>query len=381
MRVAMIAGVGLFLAASLPPADAAAQPIKCGAAIIGAAVLTADLACPSGHGLVVKSGAVLDCAGHRITGGDRTGQYGIYVREGAGAVVKNCVVERFEVGIRVRGMQRGALKHNVAQDNLRYGIEVTQGSAAMRIKRNQVLDNGDEGIHLSGPDDVDGAHEIIDNTVGGNALEGIYVLRSHGNLIAGNTIRDHGTAGIYVKASDRNLLDANTLINDPIHLVYGSAQNVLTDNTIVGQQIRFKEASDNHVSRMTVRTEGGRPSVAYELMSSSRNVIADSQVTRRWTTTSAPPRARPTMSSRASPCRPGSTAPSTRARACASPTAAAPPSPAGSRRARRLPQRAARAASSKARPARLSHGRVPVARASIRPSRPTSTVVGVAVTR
>jgi hypothetical protein len=30
---------------------------------------------------------------------------------------------------------------------------------------------------------------------------------------------------------------------------------------------------------MTVRTEGGRPSVAYELMSSARNVIADSQVT------------------------------------------------------------------------------------------------------
>ena len=280
MRFAMISGIGLLLlSASLAPASAAPAAIKCGATITGAAVLTADLVCPTGHGLVVRSGAVLDCAGHRITGGDRTGQYGIYVRDGAGAVVRNCVAERFEVGIRVRGMQGGVLKKNVSQDNLRYGIEVTQGSTAMRIEKNQVLDNGDEGIHLSGPDDVDAAHEILGNTIGGNALEGIYVFHSNGNLIAGNTIRDHGAAGIYVKGSNGNTLDTNTLINDPIHVVYGSTQNVLTDNTIVGQQIRFKEASDNHVYGMTVRTEGGRPSVAYELMSSARNVITDSQVT------------------------------------------------------------------------------------------------------
>jgi parallel beta-helix repeat protein len=280
MRFAMISGIGLLLlSASLAPASAAPAAITCGATIIGAAVLTADLVCPTGHGLVVRGGAVLDCAGHRITGGDRTGQYGIYVRDGAGAVVTNCVAERFEVGIRVRGMQGGVLKKNVSQDNFRYGIEVTQGSTAIRIQKNQVLDNGDEGIHLSGPDDVDAAHEILGNTIGGNALEGIYVFHSNGNLIAGNTIRDHGAAGIYVKGSNGNTLDTNTLINDPIHVVYGSTQNVLTGNTIVGQQIRFKEASDNHVYGMTVRTEGGRPSVAYELMSSARNVITDSQVT------------------------------------------------------------------------------------------------------
>lgn len=280
VRFAMVAGLGLlFFSTSLPPAGAASKPIKCGAKIVGAAVLTADLVCPTGHGLVVESGGALDCAGHRITGGDRAGQYGIYVRNGAGAVVKNCVAENFDVGIRVRGVRGGLLKQNVAQDNLRYGIEVTRGSTEMRIKKNRVRDNGDEGIHLSGPDGVDAGHEIVGNTIDGNALEGIYLLRSHGNVIAGNTVIDHGAAGIYVKGSDRNTLDANTLINDPIHLVYGSSQNVLTDNTIVGQQVRFKEASDNQVFRMTVRTEAGRPAVAYELLSSSRNVIADSQVT------------------------------------------------------------------------------------------------------
>ena len=281
LRFATIAGMSLlfFFSTSLPPAGAAPKPIRCGAIVIGAAVLTTDLVCPSGHGLVLEGNGALDCAGHRITGGDRTGQYGIYVKNGTGAIVKNCVTERFEVGIRVRGVRGGLLKQNVSQDNLRYGIEVTQGSTDMRIRKNRVLDNGDEGIHLSGPEDVDAGHAVIGNIVGGNALEGIYLLRSHGNLIAGNTVRDHGAAGIYVKGSDRNALDGNTLINDPIQLVYGSANNLLTDNTIVGQQVRFKDASDNQVYRMTVRTEGGRPAVAYELLGSSRNLVADSQVT------------------------------------------------------------------------------------------------------
>src|SRR5262249_11504132 len=152
---------------SLPPASAAPRSIRCGAIIIGAAVLTADLVCPDGHGLVVEGSGTLDCAGHRITGGDRSGQYGIYVKNGVGAVVKNCIAERFEVGIRVRGVRGGLLKQNAARDNLRYGIEVTQGSTDMRIRKNRVLDNGDEGIHLSGPDAVDAGHEIVGNTIGG----------------------------------------------------------------------------------------------------------------------------------------------------------------------------------------------------------------------
>ncbi len=205
---------------------------------------------------------------------------------------------------------------------------------------------------------------------------------SNGNLIAGNTIRDHGAAGIYVKGSNGNTLDANTLINDPIHVVYGSTQNVLTGNTIVGQQIRFKEASDNRVSGMTVRTEGGRPSVAYEFMSSMRNVIADSQVTtpsdydiratsgstgnvfKRFSVDVHPRLLRRSELERARQQR-QRRRPRLREVAAPERVLRAPP---GRRRAR---------------PGRLGlfQGRVPVARASIRPSRPMSTTVGVAVTR
>jgi parallel beta-helix repeat protein len=235
--------------------------------------------CRAGHGLVLKGGSALNCGGHRITGARQLGQYGIYVRDGANAVVWNCVVEGFEVGIRLRGATGAAVRDSIVRDNLRYGIEVTNGSTSALVQSNWIHSNGDEGIHLSGPDDQDAGHEILDNTIEGNVAEGIYLLRSHGSVIRGNVIRDHGAAGIYVKGSARNAIDANTLINDPLQLVYGSQQNILTDNVIVGHQIRFKEASLNSVYNLTVRSDGARPDVAYDFMSASDNLVADSRTT------------------------------------------------------------------------------------------------------
>ena len=276
-RFAVVIGVGSLLLLPMTSARAAPKAPSCGAIITGALKLKADLVCRSGHGLVVSGGATLNCGGHRITGGNQAGQYGVYVRDGAKAVVTNCIAEGFEVGIRLRGAKGVTVSDSVARDNLRYGIEVTQQSTGALIQGNQVLDNGDEGIHLSGPVDQDAGHKILDNTIEGNLAEGIYLFLSNGSLIAGNTIRDHGAAGIYIKGSARNTIDGNTLINDPLQLVYGSQQNVLTDNIVVGQQIRFKEAFNNYVYNLSVRADGGRPSVAYDFMSSSDNLVVDSQ--------------------------------------------------------------------------------------------------------
>jgi parallel beta-helix repeat protein len=270
-------GVGSLLLLPLTAARAASNAPSCGATITGELTLKADLVCRSGHGLVLSGGATLNCGGHRVIGGNHSGQYGIYVRDGANAVVRYCVVEGFEVGIRLRDAHGATVRDSVARDNLRYGIEVTQQSTGAHIEGNQILDNGDEGIHLSGPDDRDAGHEIVDNAIEGNAAEGIYLLMSHGSLIAGNAIRDHGAAGIYVKGSDRNAIDGNTLTNDPLQLVYGSRDNVLTNNFIVGQQIRFKEASNNYVYKLSVRADRGRPSVGYDFIGASDNVIVDSQ--------------------------------------------------------------------------------------------------------
>ena len=144
-QLSTMMAAGLVFVSSAACAAAAATAPACGESIQGAVTLSADLVCKTGHGLVVKNGAALDCAGHRITGGDRSGQYGIYVREGVNSVVKNCVAEGFEVGIRLRNATQAIVRNSVAQDNLRYGIEVTQGSTGALIQANKILDNGDEG--------------------------------------------------------------------------------------------------------------------------------------------------------------------------------------------------------------------------------------------
>jgi hypothetical protein len=73
------------------------------------------------------------------------------------------------------------------------------------------------------------------------------------------------------------MLSGNTLINDPLHFVSGSQQNVLTDNTIVGQAIKFNKASSNQAHNLTIEAFGGRPSIGYDFTSSSNNVIVRSE--------------------------------------------------------------------------------------------------------
>lgn len=259
----------------LLPRLAAGQ--QCGDTLASATTLSADLECPTGHGLLVVSDVTLDCAGHAIRGGGAPGQYGVYVRDASQVVVQNCIVADFEVGIRLRGATGCTVQDNVLSANTRYGLEITQVSTAVLVQRNQVVGNGDEGIHVSGPSNGDAAHVIAANTLDGNAVEGIYLLASSGNTITGNTIQNHASAGLYVKDSHRNRIEDNVLTRDPMQLVAGSQLNLLRRNTIVGQRLKLDGSLENHVEAMRILGEDGRPSNAYDLNAASGNRIVDSE--------------------------------------------------------------------------------------------------------
>src|SRR5262245_44370130 len=96
---------------------AAVDAQSCGSTIAGTVPLTANLACPTGHGLVLTDGATLDCAGHSITGGDQPGQYGVYVLNASASTVKNCTVAHFQIGIRLVGATNATIAQNVTQYN------------------------------------------------------------------------------------------------------------------------------------------------------------------------------------------------------------------------------------------------------------------------
>lgn len=257
-----------------------AQAVECGETVAGHVTMTADLACPIGHGVILDDGATLDCAGHRIVGGDAQGQYGVYANGVTGVSIRNCIVEHFQIGIRARAATAVTVQDSILRNNTGYGIELTQTSTGAVIQGNTITNNSDEGCHLSGPTDRDGAHQIVGNLVTNNAVEGIYLLNSNGNTIEDNTISGQGTAGIYLKSSDRNDITGNTLTNDPIQITGGSRQNVLRSNTIVGQRIKFEGSSDNTVYTTSVQGVSGAPSNAYDFISSSNNQVIDSEARR-----------------------------------------------------------------------------------------------------
>src|SRR5215510_9584171 len=93
----------------------------------------------------------------------------------------------------------------------------------------------------------------------------------------------------------------------------------------------FKEASNNQVYNQTVQADGAAPSVAYELIGSSGNLIEDSRALSAFAVHIRATADRPTTSSRASRCRTRSAAPWTRPRACRSPARRARRSAAASR--------------------------------------------------
>ncbi len=264
------------VAAAFLAMPAAGYALNCGDTVANSVTMDTDLVCPTGHGLILDDGARLNCAGHTIVGGDMRGQYGVYANGANDVSVRNCTIEHFEVGIRIRTTTAATVQNSILRNNTAYGLELTQSSTGAVIQGNTITNNSDEGCHLSGPTNGDAAHLIVDNVVTNNSVEGIYLLNSNGNTIEDNIISGQGTAGIYLTSSDRNTITGNALTNDLIQIVNGSRHNVLRGNTIVGQRIKFDGSSDNTVYTTTVQGSAGAPSNAYDFTASSNNQVIDS---------------------------------------------------------------------------------------------------------
>src|SRR5262247_3361588 len=95
----------------------------CGDTVTRSTTLTADLGICAGNGLVVKSGVVLDCANHTITGNTlSTARYGVLVNYATRSTVKNCRVTGFRKGIRVYQGSGNQVLANESFWNHDYGI-------------------------------------------------------------------------------------------------------------------------------------------------------------------------------------------------------------------------------------------------------------------
>ena len=161
------AGIYICILLLILGMHAVVQAQNCGQIVTGSVTLTADLTCPTSHGLTLGNSTTLNCAGKTIRGGDRAGLYGIYIRNVSNATVRNCTVEHFEVGIRIRQAANSTVQNHVTQHNTMYGIDVTSSTGAL-LQGNTIFNNSNEGIHVSGPTDRDAAHRIEGDTVDAN---------------------------------------------------------------------------------------------------------------------------------------------------------------------------------------------------------------------
>lgn len=116
--IALLAALG---AAPGVTASAAAS-LGCGDAVQGRVVLTRDLTCPTGDGLVLTGDTELDLGGHRLTGGGR-GQ-ATALRVGVDATVESVVVRDGTLSAWGRGVQ-GAVLTSVDLDAVHLeGVEL-----------------------------------------------------------------------------------------------------------------------------------------------------------------------------------------------------------------------------------------------------------------
>lgn len=217
----------------------------CGTTVSGTLVLSGDVEnCPR-VGLVLGSGAVLDCAGHSITGavgGDQE-TWGVLLSGAVGAEVRNCRVTGFGRGIRVDGGSANRIVDDVTPANLRYGIELAGATTGNLVGGNLVEDSGDEGIHVgTGADD----NQVNGNTVRRSAAENLYVLSSSGTVATGNVLESPGPgkASLFVKNSPGGTYSGNR-VEGLVHLRGDSHHNSFAATESTGRGFRLEGWQEN----------------------------------------------------------------------------------------------------------------------------------------
>ena len=188
---------------------------ECGDTVQGHAVLQANLGVCQETGLFVANGSLLDCDHHTITG--RGQEAGVLFDNANGAEVRNCSISNFLVGVRAKGGQGNAIVGNEIFDNERYGVDLADAAAGIRIESNTIRDSGDEGIHVgTGASD----NLILGNQFVKNKAENVYLLFARGTRVIGNVMLDSdlGRAGIFIKHSTNSYVADNIVFDNPIEV-------------------------------------------------------------------------------------------------------------------------------------------------------------------
>lgn len=258
---------------TMAPSGALAAAPACGAVLTASTVLTADLTCPSGDGLVLSGhDVVLDLGGHTLDGAG-TGADGVRVSEGGrGIVVRGGTVRGFADGVVVdraggnrvaqltlvgngRGVLLAAASGNVVEQNVvtgssREAVALDGGADDNRVRQNRMSDNG-HGIALDGAS----GNTVEQNAVSGTRTSGVLLLSgAAANVVSRNTVSGSGSDGVVVEstAGRGNVLAQNMLSGNG-----GDGLRVAAGGTTVARTTATRNAGHGVRSAVPVTDGGG----------------------------------------------------------------------------------------------------------------------------
>jgi parallel beta-helix repeat protein len=270
--------LGLLLLATTAGAGECGGPVpcSCGDTLTGATRLRANLGPCERDGLVLRFGAVLDCAGHTISGdgsegrkgpprgggdNDRLPAFGIVLDGTTGAVVQDCKVTGFDYGIELSGARDSrvtgveAFRNGDFHHRVGYGIHLSR-SYGNTIERSLVHDSADEGIHIGTDSD---RNTVARTRAHDNGRENFYILNARGNRLVGNHGWGDVSANLYMKNAVDNVIEDNRFEVRPVVVRGESEGNVFAAN-VLGGGLKFQPLGDSKPpaspSRNVIR--GGR---------------------------------------------------------------------------------------------------------------------------
>ncbi len=198
---------------TIPLASAQAAALSCGSSVSGdpgdIVTLAQDLTGCPGNGLVIGSdNIILDCDGHSISGSGAFFTNGVLLSSRSNVTVMNCKVSNFNNGIVLASYSNSnRIVNNTVTGNRLYGIYLVSNPSGNIISGNVLANNyGGVSVYFANNNSVLG-NNVTDN------VNGIAVyFRSSGNILEGNKALRNSNAGIYLDPYvSGNTLTANFL--------------------------------------------------------------------------------------------------------------------------------------------------------------------------
>jgi parallel beta-helix repeat protein len=261
-----VAILALAMAACLAfgPARASASQVSCGDTITTDTKLDRSLVnCPNNGIVIGADNITLDLNGHTIDGDGKSSgcpvtaicDVGVANADGhVGVTIEGGSVKEFEFGVLLDGVAGNRLLELAASSNFFSGISLFD-STDSRVVKSSADDNGltteANGIQLFGSRHV----RIERNSVSGNGDDGIDVSDSNHNLIAKNRASDNVFAAMGINGNG-NVVSRNVTRNPGDIIVVGN-RNVITRNHVAdslgcpegcGIGISFEGGHDNLIA-------------------------------------------------------------------------------------------------------------------------------------